>query len=432
MSLGMGLASFMQGFRGGMEAREGIEDRRERRLDRQEARETRARDRADRDSLAAIGSRANEDIAGGQSREDVEQRYWREIQDEYARQGRPESARQFQQWVAGDEAKRGIRHFQNGMMLFEMARLPDGTYDPRMMQRGLGELRRAQAITAYGGDRSFSFRPIVEGEGEGERTIGFRIEFKGDDGETATRDIRPEDVPRAATTLFNPQAAFEDRQKQDAERRKREEGRRTEERSDWQKSEEQVRKEYEERRTDPTRRDPAPMRPWSELTDDERDGMIRGRTTSRTPPSQRPAAATGLAGAGTSPGPRIAFDRFTGQAAAPPAGPAAPAGSAPPPVPAVPAPTPGPGSTTGTPSAISEIMRAPPVTEEARRTDSIRAGAQAALDRGETPDTVAAGLQRAGIPIEAWPESIRAAVQRRQQSMPSAGRPLGLSVGGAR
>lgn len=453
MSFGLGLGGFVQGLRSGMEARESMEDRRERRLDRaearldrQEARDTRARERANTEAIAAIGTQANADIEAGQNREEVETRYFRQIQDAYASQGRPDLARQFQQWVQGDEAKKGIRHFQNGLVMFEMARRPDGTFDPQLMQRGLGELQRAQAIGSYGGDRQFSFRPIIEGEGQQERVIGYRMGFVDDDGKTIERDIQPGDIPRAAAMFFNPQAAFEDRRKQEEARAKQRETLQTRERGDWQTAEDQVRKEYEERREKEKlegRRNPnaQPMRPWAELPDDERDGMIRGRMTSRTPPAQR-SAAPGLAGVGAPSAPRgrVPFDNVTGQpAAGPPPPDAAPheaAHGSPMPVaasrpitPSVPAPAPGPGSTGG--GAAAEILRAGPVTREEQQRDAIRAGAERAIQLGEDPDTVARGLERAGIPVDAWPESLRAGVTRRQQMTPGASRAPGLQIYGA-
>lgn len=434
MSMGMGIAGFVQGLRSGIEAREGMEDRRERRLDRAEAREARALDRRNTAEVAAIGARANEDIAAGQPREEVEARYWREIQDAYAAQGRPDLARQFHQFIQSDDGRRGVRHFQNGMMLFEMARRPDGAYDPNLMRRGLGELQRAQRLTGYGGDRDFQFRPIVEGEGENERVIGYRIGFKGDDGQTVERDIQPGEIPRAAAMMFNPQSAFEDRRKQDEQRRAQAETRRGEERGDWQKAEEQVRKEYEERRVDPMRRETTPMRPWQELSTDEQDDMIRGRMSSRTPPTQR-SMTPGLAGGPAAPRGRTAFDTLTGRPAGPAPAAAAPALSAPPAgapasaVPAVPAPSAGPGSTTG--SATAAIMAPPQVTQEANRNTAIREGAERALQQGENPDHVAAGLQRAGIPLDAWPESLQAGVLRRQQGAPTGRVAPGISVYGA-
>ena len=406
---GLGLGGFVQGFERGLSAREGLEDRRERRADRQERREERARERQNQEQIAGIGRAANEEIAGGANREDVESRYWRQIQDTYAAQGRPDLARQFQQWVRGDEAQRGVRHFQNGMVMFEMARRPDGTFDPEVMNRGLAELRSAQRLNAYGGDRQFDFRPIVEGEGDQARTIGYRVSFRGDDGKNVERDIAPGDIPRAAALLFNPQQAFEDRRQQDERRATERRQTATTERADWQKAEEQVRKEHEDRRS--TEADagprspgaPAPLKPWDELPEEERDRRIRERVQTRTPPSQR---QPGLAGAGgpSAPAPRSGFDRLTGQPAgptAPPAAPSAAARQAPPGLTtSVPAPTAGPGATS--------------------RSDDPAAAAQDALQRGESPDIVARGLRRAGIPLDQWPESLRAAVERRQQQMPAA------------
>ncbi|PTM61913.1 hypothetical protein [Phreatobacter oligotrophus] len=441
MSFGLGIGSFVQGLRSGMEAREAADDRRERRLDRQEARDARAQERANTEELAAIGRQANDEIAAGGNREEVEARYWRQIQDGYARQGQPEKARQFQQWVQSDEARRGIAHFQNGMVMFEMARKPDGSYDPQLMARGLQQLERAQAITAYGGDRQFRFRPIVEGEGENERTIGYRMQFQGEDGKTIERDVAPGDIPRAAAMFFNPQAAFEDRRKQDEARAKQQETQRSTERSEWQAAEEQVRKEYEERRTDVTRRDTTPMRPWADLDQGERDQLVQNRAQSRVPPTQR-SASPGLAGAGAAPRARVAFDNVTGQAAGPPAGPsaqdvatreAAYGGSprpAPRPIaPSVPAPAPGPGSTAASP--VAEAMRPGPVTREEEQRDAIRAGAERAIAAGESPDNVARGLERAGIPVDAWPESLRAGIMRRQQISPPNARAPGLQIYGA-
>ena len=299
MSMGAGIGGFVQGLAQGINTREGFEDRRERRLERQERREERARTRANEASISAIGRRATDEIAAGGDRREIEERYWREIQDEYARQGKPESARQFQQWRQSDETQRGIRLFQNSLMLFDQARRADGSYDPRMMQLGLRELQRAQAIPSYGGDRNIRLRPIIEGEGEAERFVGVRFEYRGDDGQTASRDIAAGEIPRAAATFFNPQAAFEDRQKQDQERRQQQERQRSEQRTDWQAAEGQVRKEYEERR-DPAQqaqdraagRTPV-TRPWDDLTADERDTLIRNRQTARTPPAQRQALGLG-------------------------------------------------------------------------------------------------------------------------------------------
>ncbi len=440
MSFGLGLGGFVQGLRSGMQAREAMEDRQERRMDRAEAREARERERANTASIAAIGAQANEEIAAGGNRQEVEARYFRQIQDEYARQGQPERARQFQQWVQSDEAKKGIRHFQNGIVMFEMARRPDGSFDPQLMQRGLTELQRAQALDTYGGDRQFSFRPIVEGEGPQERVIGYRMGFRDDDGKTIERDIQPGDIPRAATMFFNPQAAFEDRRRQEEARAKQRETLQTRERGDWQTAEDQVRKEYEERREKEKlegRRNPnaQPMRPWDEVPEDERDAMIRGRATSRTPPTQR-SAAPGLAAAGapSAPRARVAFDNVTGQPTAPPAAAdrVAATAAARPITPAVPAPTPGPGSTGASPYGhMAETMAPGPVSREAQHRDDIRAGAERALQQGESPDTVARGLERAGIPIDAWPESLRAGLSRRDQAAAPASRAPGLQIYGA-
>ena len=101
---GLGLGGFVTGLERGIAAQEDFEDRRERRAERQERREERARERQNQEQIAGIGRAANEEIAGGANREDVEARYWRQIQDTYAAQGRPDLARQFQQWVRGDEA----------------------------------------------------------------------------------------------------------------------------------------------------------------------------------------------------------------------------------------------------------------------------------------------------------------------------------------
>lgn len=422
MSMGAGIGGFVQGLAQGINTREGFEDRRERRLERQERREERARTRANEESISAIGRRATDEIAAGGDRREIEERYWREIQDEYARQGKPESARQFQQWRQSDETQRGIRLFQNSLMLFDQARRADGSYDPRMMQLGLRELQRAQAIPSYGGDRNIRLRPIIEGEGEAERFVGVRFEYRGDDGQTASRDIAAGEIPRAAATFFNPQAAFEDRQKQDQERRQQQERQRSEQRTDWQAAEGQVRKEYEERR-DPAQqaqdraagRTPV-TRPWDDLTADERDTLIRNRQTARTPPAQRQALGLGGLGAGAPTPGRVAFDTVTGAPVAPSARPTSPSQAA---APQVTAPTPGPGSTTPAPTAAVAPPPQSPVAAEAARIDQVRADAEGALRRGEEPDVVARGLARAGIPQDQWPESVRAGLQRRQQTMPA-------------
>lgn len=413
---GMGIGGFVQGLNQSMQAVEAREDRRERRLDRaearadrQEARAARQLERANTESIAGIGRAANEEIAAGGDRQDVEQRYWQQIQDEYAKQGRPDLARQFQQWRSGDEAQRGIRHFQNGLVMFDMARRQDGSYDSEMMSRGLSELRRAQQLSAYGGDRQFQFRPIVEGEGQGERTIGYRIEFRDDDGKTISRDIAPSDIPRAAAMMFNPQAAFEDRRQQDERARQSRDRSATTERSEWQTAEEQVRKEYEERRTaaDASAADRA-RKPWGELPDADRDTLIRARQGSRTPPTQRenpPPGLPGMPGLGgvTAPQGRVAFDRITGQVAGPaPAARAAEKRAEPPPNPNAPV----------APSAPVPI-------EDPRASEAIRVEADRAIQRGDRADVVARGLERAGIPPEQWPESVSSALARRRQTMPA-------------
>lgn len=453
MSFGAGIGGFVQGLSQGIKVGEDREDRRERRLDRQdlrlerqERREERARTRAREDRVAEIGQRAADDIAAGQDRDERYERLHAEIGDEYARQGRPDLARQFQEWRRGDEARRGTRHFQNAIGAFDQARRPDGSYDPRIMQIGLRELQRAEAIPSYGGNRNVRLRPILEGEGSNERFLGVRFEYRGDDGQTASRDIAADEIPRAAASFFNPQAAFEDRQRQVEQRRQQQETQRTEQRSDWQNAEKLAREGYEERRTAPTGTTgiTPTMRPWADLTDEERDPHIQRYMQSRTPPAQRGVTGIGAGTGSTRPG-RVAFDSITGQPVAPgarapaagsPSQAAAPSGAAE--KPAIASLVPGSAAISTMSAWPSAVMGGvtgltpptqSPVAAEAARIDAARAEADSAVRRGAEPDVVARGLARAGIPQNAWPESVRAATQRRQQSMPASQAPSWLTGG---
>jgi hypothetical protein len=199
--LGIGLGGFMDGFEKGEKIRAQVDDRQRKQMlqERQDVEYNRAVDQ--RTQIEAIGKDAQTEFnsrveAGTMAPEQFEQ-FWSgytipKLRQQYLLNGDIDGADKVQKWGESAEAREGGK-------LFTSALLKSQTGD------AAGALSDAMKLGQMKGYMSHGMEVL------GQETIngGFRLRIKGPDGKEVNQDILSEDVPRLIATFGNPQSAWE-------------------------------------------------------------------------------------------------------------------------------------------------------------------------------------------------------------------------------
>lgn len=235
--VGMGLASFVDGFARGYGIKQDMQDRDEARKDREadrafqaEQRTWAAEDRAfqvsernrakaDRDAIDQIteDSRARYDaeVEAGKYGDSFENWFKTDtlprLQDELLSQGDLDSAKKLMEWGESDAAKKGGRLFSQAMFLANAGQ----------HGQALDKVIEAGKVQGYiAGD--FDIDEKDEIQGPDGRLIGYRVTLRDSDGNETVQDIALEDIPTVIATFANPVAAWESQQAARANTQKRE------------------------------------------------------------------------------------------------------------------------------------------------------------------------------------------------------------------
>lgn len=393
--LGAGLGGFITGLQGGMNARANIDERKRTKVmeQRNDAEYDRAtKQRAEIDGINT-GAKAEFDkrVAAGTEKPDNFDTFWSnyalpKLKNTYLTQGNVDMANRVQAWGDSEDAKAGAKLAMSALTKAQTGDISGALSDATAAGKRKGYLAHGYEISGQD--------TIVDQSG---KLQGYRLYMKGPDGKDIQQDLPLDQVPKLIATYLNPEAAWQSQieaQSANAKRAAEISDYRTKKTIDKEmggsadKSRSDAITALRKRMdgglagTDPT---------FDSLSRDEQEKMISDEIA-----LQKGTGITGegrgpSSGAPAAPGRKVLMDKVTGQ-----------------PVAQQKAPQPQP-QTSQSPLRVP----AQPSSPEASRQDNMSyllAEAEQALDNGVRPDRIAEELAANGIPEEAWPTSLKAAM----------------------
>lgn len=429
MSLGIGLGAFMNGFQGGLQARERLDGQR--------------RERDNRKALDTIDAQAKEayavaenPMAGGTPTGQSYQQFWMKYalprrEAELLRQGDAAGAAAYRQWGESAAALEGGK-------LFSSALIKAQTGDAA---GALDDAIKAAQTKGYM-DSGYEIASKDEIRDPTGNVLGYRLKVRGPDGKEIMQDVAVGDVPRVVSQFVNPDAAWQSQQAARAAQSAR-----GQEMADFEEKE-KIKAKYD-KGTDMTKAymDAKKVRLENDLTGDfaamppeEQDKLIRQDLDAARSYGGTPGLGGGTAGGGTAPAPaparKMVVDQTTGQPVQTPAAAAqpqpAPIGLGGDRIERMPlgqpdmtprAASPSPGFTQAAERAIQAAPADGPRSTGAAslhpaQREMLQMAPQA-LAAGENPQALAQRLLNNGVPAPMWPVEL-------QQALQSGGGTIGL------
>lgn len=205
MSLGIGLAGFVTGLEGGIQAREAIDNR----LDKRRSRN--ARDQINADARGTYDAA----VEAGTEREGNYVDFWNryalpKLVSEALERGDLDEARELRKWGESEATQRGVELHQSALL-----KAQTGDYG--------GAFQDAISLSKINGylQHDYELQSQDEIVGPNEELLGYRLTFKTGKGEF-TQDVMVDDVPRLIATFTNPVNAFKTQQDMHFAERERE------------------------------------------------------------------------------------------------------------------------------------------------------------------------------------------------------------------
>ncbi|MBB3947057.1 hypothetical protein GGQ73_003021 [Rhizobium skierniewicense] len=206
MSLAIGLGGFMDGFTGGMRARDAMDDRKRSKViqERQDVEYNRSLDQRNAVDQINKDARSTFDaqVTAGTQKPDNFDQFWNsyavpKLKNTYLVNGDMDNAKRVQDWGDSEDAK-------NGAKLFSGALVKAQTGDSA---GALADVIQAGKIKGYinNGYEVLGQEPILTPDG---KSRGFRISLKMPDGKEVQQDIQTADLPKLIATFGNPEAAW--------------------------------------------------------------------------------------------------------------------------------------------------------------------------------------------------------------------------------
>jgi|GEM_PF-1622548 len=213
MSIGVGLGAFVQGMNTGMQMRERLDARNER--------------RANKKALGMIDAQTQEafqeGVQSGEFNPDQFDDFWQQYAlpkytAELMRQGDYQKARYLDEWGASSAARKGGKLFASSLMKAQTGNAEGAINDAIKAAEVKGYIER-------GGIELQGYKPLKDAEGN---TIGYRFNLDTPEGEPIEQDVLTEDLPNMLSRLINPVAAFQSQIEQRSEKSKSEAERKAE------------------------------------------------------------------------------------------------------------------------------------------------------------------------------------------------------------
>ncbi|MGV1752794.1 hypothetical protein [Agrobacterium sp. CG674] len=206
MSLAIGLGGFMDGFTGGMRARDSMDDRKRKTVlqERQDVEYNRSLDQRNAVDQINKDARSTFDtqVAAGTQKPDNFDQFWStyavpKLKNTYLANGDMDNAKRVQEWGDSEDAKTGAKLFSGALV---KAQTGDSA-------GALADVMQAGKIKGYidNGYEVLGQEPILTPDG---KPRGFRISLKMPDGKEVQQDIQTADLPKLIATFGNPEAAW--------------------------------------------------------------------------------------------------------------------------------------------------------------------------------------------------------------------------------
>lgn len=427
MSLAIGLGGFMDGFTGGMRARDSMDDRKRKTVlqERQDVEYNRSLDQRNAVDQINKDARSTFDtqVAAGTQKPDNFDQFWStyavpKLKNTYLANGDMDNAKRVQEWGDSEDAKTGAKLFSGALV---KAQTGDSA-------GALADVMQAGKIKGYidNGYEVLGQEPILTPDG---KPRGFRISLKMPDGKEVQQDIQTADLPKLIATFGNPEAAWNSQiaaraatEKEAGEMRTYEQKKKidkqygvgdTRQRGDAIKS---LRKRFDGGLAGDEKK-------FDDMSPEEKEKLVADEL-------ELISGQPGLAGqaAPVRPEKKVLVDTVTGkqvQTASPSPAPSQPerrrkddnARTATPreaPIPGVPA------RAQDSVRRRIEDLKSRPTSDApgvvAPSQDQAVSKANAALEGGASVEEVATGLHEAGVPEWQWPKVVQEALRARQQS----------------
>ncbi|KIP99078.1 hypothetical protein RU07_20620 [Agrobacterium tumefaciens] len=427
MSLAIGLGGFMDGFTGGMRARDSMDDRKRKTVlqERQDVEYNRSLDQRNAVDQINKDARSTFDtqVAAGTQKPDNFDQFWStyavpKLKNTYLANGDMDNAKRVQEWGDSEDAKTGAKLFSGALV---KAQTGDSA-------GALADVMQAGKIKGYidNGYEVLGQEPILTPDG---KPRGFRISLKMPDGKEVQQDIQTADLPKLIATFGNPEAAWNSQiaaraatEKEAGEMRTYEQKKKidkqygvgdTRHRGDAIKS---LRKRFDGGLAGDEKK-------FDDMSPEEKEKLVADEL-------ELISGQPGLAGqaAPVRPEKKVLVDTVTGkqvQTASPSPAPSQPerrqkddnARTATPreaPIPGVPA------RAQDSVRRRIEDLKSRPTSDApgvvAPSQDQAVSKANAALEGGASVEEVATGLHEAGVPEWQWPKVVQEALRARQQS----------------
>ncbi|MCI9865518.1 hypothetical protein RHIZ_06130 [Rhizobium skierniewicense] len=428
MSLAIGLGGFMDGFTGGMRARDSMDDRKRKTVlqERQDVEYNRSLDQRNAVDQINKDARSTFDTqvaAGTQKPDNFDQFYTTHtipmLKNTYLANGDLENAKRVQEWGDSEDAKNGAKLFGGALVKAQTGDFA-GALDDAVKIAGI----KGYANT---GLNTMRYEPIVRAEGG--PAIGMRIYATGPDGKENYSDVPNEKIPEVIARFANPEAAWQSQmaaraaaEKEKGEMRTYEQKKKidkqygvgdTRQRGDAIKS---LRKRFDGGLAGDEKK-------FDDMSPEEKEKLVADEL-------ELISGQPGLAGqaAPVRPEKKVLVDTVTGkqvQTASPSPAPSQPerrqkddnARTATPreaPIPGVPA------RAQDSVRRRIEDLKSRPTSDApgvvAPSQDQAVSKANGALEGGASVEEVATGLHEAGVPEWQWPKVVQEALRARQQS----------------
>lgn len=388
--LGIGLGGFVDGLEKGSKFRERREQRARDKIvqERQDTEYNRAV--KERDDIAAINAQAQTEfksrVDSGQAKPDQFDTFWNDyalpkLKNTYLAQGNIEMADRVQKWGESEDTRAGAKLAMSALTKAQTGDVAGALADAQEAGKRKGYLSHGYEI--MGQDT------IVDPSGQ---LQGYRLQMKGPDGKEITQDLPLGQVPKLIATYLNPEAAWQSQIAAQQEEGKRKTDLQTY--KDKKEIDQQYKTDGDKNRGDAItalrkRMDGglAGDEPkFDDLPREEQEKLISQEIELQ---SGQPGlgGSTGAPAPTGSSGRKVLVDTATGQPVAPARSQAAPAER--------PAP------------------RAPADNERMRASEKA-AGVNGMSE--QSPEEIAAELQRRGVPENQWPEALRRALAERKQA----------------